>query len=105
MILEFPRMLQHRLEVHELVRRVVSAELEEVLDDQTSQSECRLYSIQRDTAVNVEYRSRPYMVQVRMRKHDRLHLFRRDVHREPDVMVYHYAIVKNEVLAADAYCE
>jgi len=33
MILEFPRMLQHRLEVHELVRRIVSAELEEVLDD------------------------------------------------------------------------
>src|SRR5207245_5959744 len=103
--LKLPRVLQHRLKVHELVWRVVSAELEEVFDYQTGKRESRLHTVKRDAAVNVEYRSRPYMVQVSVCKHDRLHLFRRDVHRESDVMVYHYAIVKNEVLAADAYCE
>src|SRR6267378_4997623 len=105
MILEFPRMLQHRLEVHELVRRVVSAELEEVFDDQTGKRESWLYSIKWNTTVNVEYRSRPNMVEVSVSKHNRLNLFRRDVHRKSYVMVHHHAVIHDEVLAADAYCE
>src|SRR5712692_1757665 len=105
MILKFPRVLQHRLEVHELVWRVVSAELEEVFDDQTGKRESGLHPIERDATVNEEYRGRPHVIQVRVRKHDRLHLFRRNMHRESDVMVYHYAIVENEVFAADTYCE
>src|SRR3989442_12245718 len=105
MILKLPRVLQHRLEVHELVWGVVSAELEEVFDDQAGKRESWLYSIQRDATVNVEYRSRPNVVQVRMCKYDRLHFFRRDVHWESDVMIYHYAIVQDEILATDAYRE
>src|SRR6266852_2354276 len=105
MILKFPRVLQHRLKVHELVWRVVSAELEEVLDYQAGKRKSRLYAIKRDAAMNIEYRSSPDMIQVRVRKRDRLHLFRRDVHWEPDVMVYHYTIIKNEVLSAHADCE
>src|SRR3989442_357692 len=105
MILKLPRVLQRRLKVHKLVWRVVSAELQEVFDYQTGKREGWLYSIERDAAVNVEYRSRPYMVQVSVCKHDSLHLFRRDMHRESDVMVHHYAVVENEVFTADTYCE
>jgi len=42
---------------------------------------------------------------VRMCKYDRLHFFRRDVHWESDVMIYHYAVVQDEILATDAYRE
>src|SRR5207245_6012341 len=94
-----------RLEVNEPVGGVVSVELQEVFDYQTGKRESRLYSIERDPAVNVEYWRRSNMVEVSMCKHDGLYLFRRDMHRESDVMVYHYAIVENEVFAADAYCE
>src|SRR5437879_11315632 len=105
MILKLPRVLQHRLEVHELVWSVVSAELEEVFDDQTGKRERWLYAIKRDTAVNIEYRSRPNLVQVRLCKYDRLHFLRRDVHRESNVMIYHYAVIEDEVFATDAYCK
>src|SRR2546425_64799 len=105
MILKLPRVLQHRLKVHKLVWRIVPAELEEVFDDKTGKRESWLHAVKRDAAVNVEYWRRSNVVEVRMCKHDRLHLFRRDMHRESDVMVHHYAIVENEVFAADTYCE
>src|SRR3989454_12225102 len=105
MILKLPRVLQHGLEVNDLVGCVVPVDLQEVFDYQTGKGESGLSSIKRDPAVNVEYWRRSNMVEVRMCKHDGLYLFRRDMHRESDVMVHHYAVVENEVFAADAYCE